>query len=353
MLNDDVKKQSGGDSSTNLQAEKIVVHQHGLSYRDAKEIALDVYKENFLKLSADAAKVARERAEELTNNFLAKLEKESPDLADKFAEPGLQVALYTAQKAYATTGNRDLQNLLVDILVSRAKSNIRDLRQIVLDEALEVAPRLTLEHFDALTTSWFLTHTCYSGLQSREDFNKIIIKDLIPFTESLTESHSNYEYFEYVGCGSLTDFGGWRTLESHIKNTYCGFFQTGFQRNEIPSELAKLKNFEQLIEPFPNHETLFIFKGLDSETIRKNTKMIGIGEEFIEPIFTLLRSKLWDDVKVKESLLAGVPELDKVFKIWEKTPLRRLKITPVGLAIAQANFTRKVGAQLDLSIWVN
>ena len=50
MINDQVQKQQSGDSSTNLQGQSIVVSQ-GISYSDAKEIALDVYKANFLKLS--------------------------------------------------------------------------------------------------------------------------------------------------------------------------------------------------------------------------------------------------------------------------------------------------------------
>jgi hypothetical protein len=41
MINDDLQKQEGGDNSSNLQARSIVINQ-GISYSDAKEIALDV-----------------------------------------------------------------------------------------------------------------------------------------------------------------------------------------------------------------------------------------------------------------------------------------------------------------------
>jgi hypothetical protein len=76
MIKDKVQKQESGDDSTNLQAQSIVVNQ-GISYSDAKDIALDVYKSNFLQLSQDAAQVARERAEEITDNFLDKLKNEN------------------------------------------------------------------------------------------------------------------------------------------------------------------------------------------------------------------------------------------------------------------------------------
>jgi hypothetical protein len=58
MINDRVQKQEAGDGSTNLQGQSIVIHQ-GISYADAREIALDVYKANFIQLSQEAADLAR------------------------------------------------------------------------------------------------------------------------------------------------------------------------------------------------------------------------------------------------------------------------------------------------------
>jgi hypothetical protein len=107
MISDKVQKQQGGDSSTNLQGKSIVIHQ-GISYSDAKEIALDVYRANFLQLSQDAAELARDRAEELTDNFLVKLKEENEAAVSEMSTPGMQAAIYEAQKQYAKTGDKNL-----------------------------------------------------------------------------------------------------------------------------------------------------------------------------------------------------------------------------------------------------
>ncbi|RYZ80199.1 MAG: hypothetical protein EOP06_25785 [Proteobacteria bacterium] len=49
---------NAGDQSTNNQAQTINYHYTGVTYTDAKEIALDVFKNNFLVLKDEAAAIA-------------------------------------------------------------------------------------------------------------------------------------------------------------------------------------------------------------------------------------------------------------------------------------------------------
>ena len=140
MINDRVQKQEAGDGSTNLQGQSIVIHQ-GISYADAREIALDVYKANFIQLSQEAADLARQRATELTDDFLQKLKADNESAVASMSTPGMQAAIYEAQKQYAKTGDKNLEGLLVDILVERAATSERNIKQIVLDESLSVASR--------------------------------------------------------------------------------------------------------------------------------------------------------------------------------------------------------------------
>jgi len=148
MIKDKTQQQESGDNSANYQAETI--NQYGLSYRDAKDIALDVFRENFISLSEQAKTTAKERAEELVDSFLNEVKEKNPDLLNSVQEPSMQLALYSAQKSYAKTGDKDIADLLVDILVERAEQNERNLKQIVLDESLEVVPKLTNEQLEAV-----------------------------------------------------------------------------------------------------------------------------------------------------------------------------------------------------------
>jgi len=99
MIDKTTQKQGSGDNSTNLQGKEIVINQ-GISYSDAKEIALDVFKGNFLQLKEEAAIIAQNRAEEITEDFLNHLNDRNPEAIKEFEQPAMQDALFTAQKEY-------------------------------------------------------------------------------------------------------------------------------------------------------------------------------------------------------------------------------------------------------------
>ena len=77
------KKQEGGDGSSNIQAENVNVY-NGITYKDAKEIALDVFNSNFIRLKSEAAQIAAERAEEITEKIVKELNEKSPESLEEF-----------------------------------------------------------------------------------------------------------------------------------------------------------------------------------------------------------------------------------------------------------------------------
>lgn len=136
------QSQDGGESSTNFQAGQDI-HVHGLTLDEARVVALDVFRSNALELQGIAQSVAVSRAEQLTNEFLGKLESEMPHQAQKLADPDVQSVLFEAQKEYARSGEADLREALVDLLTARAVEDERTLRTLALNEAISAAPKLT------------------------------------------------------------------------------------------------------------------------------------------------------------------------------------------------------------------
>lgn len=134
--------QKGGENSTNIQVEEVNVVQ-GLTYAEVRQVATDVFKANFYDLAGEAKNIAEARAAQITEDFLAKLQAENPDGFAKAQDPDFQHALFTVQKEHARSGDEDLGSLLVDLLVDRSKQNQRDILQIVLNESLAIAPKLT------------------------------------------------------------------------------------------------------------------------------------------------------------------------------------------------------------------
>ena len=141
------KKQESGDGSNNFQVNGNVT-VNGVSYEAARQIALDVFKANFYDFTEKAAQKAMERAEEMTEKLVKKFFDEIPHLANKLEEPSVQSSMFNAQKEYAKTGDKKLEERLLKLLIDRINSEERSLKQIVLDEALVVLPKLTNEQVD-------------------------------------------------------------------------------------------------------------------------------------------------------------------------------------------------------------
>ncbi|NJK43532.1 MAG: hypothetical protein HC933_04020 [Pleurocapsa sp. SU_196_0] len=157
--NEPDQRQDVGDHATALQAGgNITIHHAGMSYTDVRDIALDVFNQNFFRLSESAAATARQRAEEITDRFLGKLQVEYPQGLAKAEDPDFQYALFTLQKQYARTGDADLAELLMNLLSQRAKENGRTMLQIVLNESLEVAAKLTPSQVASLSLIFSLRY---------------------------------------------------------------------------------------------------------------------------------------------------------------------------------------------------
>lgn len=351
MINDQVQKQQGGDSSTNLQGQSIVIHQ-GISYADAKEIALDVYKANFLELSQSAAKTARARAEELTDDFLTKLEKENKEAVAEMSTPGMQAALYEAQKQYAKTGDKNLEGLLVDILVERASTPQRNIHQIVLDESLTVASKLTTEQMDALTVNFLLSKTKNHSLLNLDSITKYLESHIIPFLSELTETSSCYEHLEYVGCGSFMHVTNIHPIEHLFRITYPGLFSKGFDADQFVKEIGEFTDYPWLIMKCFHDPEKYQINALDTDVLKKISTGRNLPEDMQNKFVKLFDSTLMKDQEIKEYLVSIKPEMTALFDLWKNSSISKFSLTTVGIAIAQANFRRRTGIKLDLSIWI-
>ena len=70
------KSQKSGDNSINLQAESLTINT-GLSIGHVKELALEVFENNFHKLSGAAREIAGQRAQEITEQFITELSQKT------------------------------------------------------------------------------------------------------------------------------------------------------------------------------------------------------------------------------------------------------------------------------------
>lgn len=350
MINKSSQKQNAGDNSTNLQGQQVIVNQ-GISYSDAKEIANDVFKANFIELKQEAALIAQNRAEEVTEKVISQLGARHPESLDEFQTPALQDALFTVQKQYAISGDQDLGDLLVDILVDRAAAPKRDMVQIVLDESLGIAPKLTLEQFDTLTLNFLLISHRRLDMKNYQGLLDHFRKRIIPFIEKLSDKNSDYTHLEYLGCGHVRA-GNYGQLEANIRNTYKPFFSKGFSGEDLKENIGEEINLQGLvIRCFHDPEKLQIGV-LDDDVLEQVADRNGVSSEVKQKLKQLFESSTKPANEVKEMLVEAIPEMERVFEVWKNSPFNQFELTSVGIAIAHANYRRKVGETMDLSIWI-
>lgn len=312
MMNDNQNQKLGNNSNALQVGGDLQIYQ-GISYTEAKEIALDVFKNNFYQLSEEAARVAKLRAEELTDEFLKKVEKNIPESIQQMNDPGMQYALLTAQIEYAKTGDKDLEEILLEILMKRMREPNRSLKQLILNEALSIVPKITSKQLDILCHVFFIREMIISEIKDiatlKNSINAYIIPT-IPYLEK-EEILTNLRHLEYSSCISIT------------------YISTGE---------SVLMDFFRKIEGIFVREQFLNFGDyayVDEET--KN-RLIELPEG----------ASLSEDL-IKKYLVYLSPKMQKLFDLWDNTIFDTIRLTSTGIFLGNMRLTSKTELAVDIS----
>ncbi|VVN32780.1 hypothetical protein PS664_04924 [Pseudomonas fluorescens] len=349
MLNKD-QNQDVGAGALAIQAARDVII--GISASDARAIALDVAKVTFYELTGLAKETMSARVEEITDSVISKLERDYPDGLKKAVDPDFQYALLTVQKQYGRTGDKELADLLVDLLVDRSKQDQRNILQIVLNESLEVAPKLTTGQLATLSLVFLFRHTANHSVLNDQMFGTYLDAHVQPFVQNLVKNQASFQHLEFTGCGSnvFADV----PLGEVLTTNYPGLFSKGFD-SAVYEEMglsAKLRA-SFLLACF-NDKTKFQVSALNDSGLEElflQNNVLPSDREKIKRLYELNRMSS-EDAKIK--CISLRPYMVEVFTMWEVSPAKSFSLTSVGIAIAHANINRFVDNGFsDLSIWIN
>lgn len=354
MLSKD-QNQDVGENATAVQAGNDatvrVIHNHGLSYSEVRQVALDVFAANFYELAGAAKETARARAEEITEEFLKKLELDNPEGICKSEEPDFQHALLTVQKEYARTGDKDLGDLLVDLLVDRSKHDQRNILQIVLNESLSTAPKLTDEQLSALAIIFLFKYTQNFQIGNHEALGEYFDKHVFPFAERLVKNRSCYQHLEFTGCGSIQI--GEVSLEGQLSHVYQGQFLKGFDVSEIQTRAITIGVDNRFFIPCLNDLSKVQVRANNREGLEKQFDTAQITSEDRVKILELFDVGKMPNQEIRQFCINLRPYMKNVFDVWGDSPMKSFTLTSVGIAIGHANIKRLIGDFSDLSIWIN
>lgn len=342
--------QKAGDNSTNIQADSITVHQ-GLSLTEVRQLALEVFRANFFELAGEAKNIARQRAEEVTENFLKKLQTEHTSGLKQAQEPDFQHALYTVQKEYARCGDKELGDLLVDLLVDRTKQESRSILQIVLNESLAVAPKLTQDQLAALSLIFLFKYTIHQRINDHNTLGQYLDRHVAPFASLITDKAACYQHLEYSGCGTVGI--GSVDLASVFSRNYGGLFSKGFEDSKFQSKQCAIPASHAIFLPCLNDATRRQVNGINEDVIRSEGKRLALTENDIGKLVALHNETLMSADEIKKRVIDIRPYMERVFKIWADSNMNHFTLTSVGIAVGHANIKKNVGEFTDLAIWIN
>lgn len=350
MLNKD-QRQDVGSSATAIQAGGSIILNVGVTASEARGIALDVAKATFYELSGYAKDVASIRVEEITNQVIEKLEKDFPAGLQKANDPDFQYALFTVQKEYARNGDKDLGDLLVDLLVDRSKHDQRDILQIVLNESISTAPKLTDTHLAVLAVIFLFKYTQNFSIGNHQMFGDYLDNHLAPFISKLSKKQASYQHLVFSACGSM-GVGGTR-LESMLGTTYQGQFLKGFDHSEILNRGIKVGPDARFFIPCLNDLSKLQVNANNKEHLEKFLDAEGVSPEDRTNIIGLFDLGKMSETEIKEKVISIRPYMAEVFETWNNSPMLTFTLTSVGMAIGHANIKRLIGEFASLSIWIN
>ncbi len=154
-----LKSEQSVEGNNNLQAGRDI-NQYGISYADAKEIALDIYRNQLPYMTKLASDKAWERVEPVLNKIFAQIHQKKPEAINEFTEPEVQYMLGSAMKTASSTDDSVVHETLVQLAVDHVLSEGRSYDRIVGQQAIEELQKMNRNILRSLQELAFWTVNC-------------------------------------------------------------------------------------------------------------------------------------------------------------------------------------------------
>ena len=216
----------------------------GITESQAKEIALATVRNEFSILYGEAQNIFEKRVQEIVDESLLRIQHDSPESFKRFNAPAIQLILNTVYKEYAKSGDSDLKQRLIDLLIARIKVSEHTFTQILIDDAIRITPKIRIQHLQFLTSLFFI----YSGLVTftciaeYDECITMLAKNYPLYPKEASLFNVNDVYFlallKHTGCITYAESSS-SLVEEEILICFGGIFNKGFKISDIDSALKK------------------------------------------------------------------------------------------------------------------
>lgn len=352
MMLDKNQEQHVDQQGTAIQAGgSVSVTYNGLTRAEAKEVFNELFELNYYKLTGAAQATAKGRGEEINEKFIEKLQNENPAGLQQYADPDFQDALFTVQKEYAKAGDKDLGDILVDLLVDRSKQAERNILQIVLNESLHTAPKLTHDQLTVLSLV-FLLRNVTSNAGNHQLLHDHLAKYVQYFAKNIVASTSCFQHLVFTGCGTISM--GQITLEEIFQRTHTGLFNKGCDSKRIDEiTMSAEDKLDYFFVTCLNDPVKYQVKALTIKQLESELEVRQVSQEDRQRIIALFNEGTMSATEIKAKVVEIASFMEPIFETWSASQMKNFELSSVGMAIGHANIKRLAGEFADLSIWIN
>lgn len=349
-----ISSQKSGDDSTNLQAGRdiVVTNKNSVALYSIEEVAKQLMGSVFGELP-DKTKRQIEANQKsyfqaLSEN-LGKIIKQNKDLKKVVDSPDFQYISKTASISASRSSSTELHKNLSSLITQRINNDDEDLKRIVYDEAIATIGKLTTDQLKIITLCYLLKYTSYGGIVSWETYKKYLDSQIKPFLD-FKNTNAEFQHIEYAGCGSI-GIGSWNVLNIH-RQQYSFLFLNLVEKEQIDNLNLVDEIKKEVVALDPKEDKYFIrFKNkADLENYLKEKK---IDKEIAKKLVSIYKNHIKNNDEMKKKILEETSIGKELLELGEKSNLKHLSLTSVGITIGASYFEQTTGEKIDISIWIN
>lgn len=222
------QNQKGGDNSTNVQAEQLVINM-GIDEKRAREIYQEMNLQLKKEYSQEALEVANSRVMEFENSLMSKMDAVDGAM-QAFADPSFQLLLVEAQKRAAATERTADYELLSELLIHRFQKGEDRTIRAGISRAVDIVDEISDEALLGMTVA----HSISAFMPTAGDINVglDVLNDLFGklLYKSLPSGSEWLDHLEVLSAVRLNSLGGMKKINQYYPESFSGYVDVGIKK---------------------------------------------------------------------------------------------------------------------------
>jgi hypothetical protein len=184
---------------------------------------------------------------------------------------------------------------------------------------------------------------------SWDTFKNYLNTHIKPFL-GFKNTNAEFQHIEYAGCGSI-GIGGWDILNIY-RQQYSFLFFNLVEKDQI-DVLVLSDQIKKEIIVLDIKEDKYLIRFKNKTELENYLKEKKIDDEITKKLVLIYESHIKNNNEVKKKIADETDIGKELLDLWEKSNLKHLSLTSVGIAIGASYFEQVTGEKINIDIWIN